>query len=180
MTDDASHPDVPLPMTESLRQAIVGAIRSPGLQLAIREASVPSNLWSKQLASSFAPVLERIRAQQTEMSRAVAAPMLRVQEQMAAAVASSMMGQVARLQREMASSLGLAVMANAGVQAKLAGPIVNQGLMQALQRVNQAAALRIEIPTEESFTRLSHLIDSGEIDEDALEQTTEQVNEADP
>lgn len=80
-----------------------------------------------------------------------------------------------RLQLDVASSLNVAVLANAQWQTNIAKLAVGSELGEALQRITELASVRLALPAGDGFSRLAELIDAGEIDEHVLWEAEESI-----
>ena len=169
-------------LTEEQRAALVRAFSTPAFTRSMeqlrQQISSPLEGALQQLnqqvtagvAAQLEPVLRASRlrnealmkAIQPQLSAQVAAP-LRMR-----AVLEPMFAQIAERQREWAKALAVPLMANAHIQSQLAGLAVNSEFTRSLDRISALSRLRLELPEDAGFDRLSELIDEGEFDAETL------------
>jgi hypothetical protein len=148
-------------LTEEQRETLRRAFSSPAwLQQAESTFSALNKQMSSTILKGFSPVLEKWRDQQRQLAQAVM-PLINTQAQIQIAMAP-VIERTERFQREMASSLSVPIMANAQFQTWAVD------MAEALQRINDVTAVKLAMPTEDGFRRLSDLVEGGEIDEETL------------
>ena len=118
----------------------------------------------KQFAASSGvlSVMDRIKAQQSSVS-SVTGPFLAQQAAMKS-VLSPLSATIARLQSETASSLNVAFLTQAKWQADFARLAMGPEVGGALKQIAELASIKLFMPTADGVTRLSELIEAGDID----------------
>src|SRR5664280_1190849 len=151
-------------LTEEERETLRRALSSPAWMQSIQQAESTFSALNERMSSTvlrnISPVLEKWRDQQRQLAQAVT-PMINTQAQIQIAMAP-VIERTERFQREMASSLSVPIMANAPFQTWAVD------MAEALQRINDVTAVKLAMPTEDGFRRLSDLVEGGEIDEETL------------
>lgn len=161
-------------LTDEQRAALVRAISTPALTASLERmqrqfrsmADQVNGAFGHTMAAQLGPVLKASRIQTTigESLRPLIEQQLNTRKLM-----EPMFAQIAAQQQQWAKTLAVPLMANAQLQARMAGMLVTPELTTALQRINEISRVRLELPNEEGIDRVSRLIDSGEIDAATLE-----------
>lgn len=176
-TSGAPGGDDETPLTPEQREALRRAFSNPALAETIRQATKALEVANRQITASVlsgvAPALERWREQQRQIARSIA-PVINTRVQMKEFLAP-LGDQIARYQQDMAQQLSVAVLANAQLQTRMTNLVVSAEFTDALRRINDIAAVRLSVPTDDGITRISDLIDAGEIDEESLHDAEEGV-----
>ncbi len=106
-----------------------------------------SRVWNEALLETIQPQLSAYVAAQKQMQL----------------VLEPMLAQIAERQREWAKALAVPLMAHAQTQSQLAGLVVNPEFTRSLERISALSRLRLELPDDAGFDRLSELLDEGKI-----------------
>ena len=160
-------------LSDEQRAALWRAISTPALTASLERmqsqfrsiaAQVNGSL-GRAVAAELEPVLRALRIQTSigESLRPLIAQQLNTRKLM-----EPMFAQIAA-QQHWAETLAVPLMANAQLQARMAGMLVTPELTEALQRINEIARVHLELPDTDGIDRVSGLIDSGEIDATTLE-----------
>jgi hypothetical protein len=165
------------PLTPEEREALRSALSNPVFAASIKRATDAVEVFNRQIAAglvtSIAPALERWREQQREIARSIA-PMINTQVQIRNVLAP-LAEQIERFQQDFAAQLRVAVVAHAEVQSRMASVVAGSEFQEALRRISDIAAVRLSVPTDDGLTRLSDLIEAGEIDEETLDEAEQGV-----
>lgn len=161
-------------LTDEQRAALVRAVSTPALTASLERmqrlfrpiAEQVNGSFGRAMAAQLEPVLRASRIQTTigESLRPLIDQQLHTRKLM-----EPMFAQIAAQQQQWAKAFAVPLMANAQLQAGMAGMLVTPELTAALQRINEISRVRLELPDEEGIDRVSRLIDSGEIDATTLE-----------
>ena len=161
-------------LSDEQRAALLRAISTPALTASLERmqsqfrsiaAQVNGSL-GRAVEAELEPVLRALRIQTSigESLRPLIAQQLNTRKLM-----EPMFAQIAAQQQHWAETLAVPLMANAQLQARMAGMLVTPELTEALQRINEIARVHLELPDTDGIDRVSGLIDSGEIDATTLE-----------
>lgn len=161
-------------LSEEQRAALVRALSTPALTASLERmqsqfrsiAEQVNGSFGRAVAAQLEPVLRASRIQTSigESLRPLIAQQLSTRKLM-----EPMLAQIAAQQQHWAETLAVPLMANAQLQARMAGMLVTPELARALQRINETARVHPELPDKDGIDRVSKLIDSGEIDATTLE-----------
>ncbi len=172
-TADGGDGDQPR-LTDQQRAALLRAVSTPALTASLERMQTQFGSIAEQVDGSFAravaaqlePVLRASGIQTTigESLRPLIEQQLNTRKLM-----EPMFAQIAAQQQQWAKALAVPLMANAQLQARMAGMLVTPEFSAALQRINEISRVRLELPDEEGIDRVSQLIDSSEIDATTLE-----------
>jgi len=121
---------------------------------------------SRTLAAQVAPVALAVRRQQEALVRGVAAVVL--SRQRLDEVLRPISEEIAAAQTQWASALAVPVMAQARLQARIAGLVVTPELTAALDRINDLVRVRVVFPDGDGLARLDAMIATGDVDADTL------------
>lgn len=140
------------------------------MQVSVAPGLTAIDRLQKQLAASSGvlSVMERIKAQQVSVASAVA-PLLVSQAALRSALAP-LSSTISRLQLETASSLNVAVLAQAKWQADVARLAMGPEVGRALRDIADLASMTLAMPTADGVARLAELIGAGEIDGDVVDE----------
>ena len=161
-------------LSDEQRAALLRAISTPALTASLERmqsqfrsiAAQVNGSFGRAVAAQLEPVLRASRIQTSigESLRPLIAQQLNTRKLM-----EPMFAQIAAQQQHWAETLAVPLMANAQLQARMAGMLVTPELTEALQRINEVARVHLELPDTDGIDRVSRLIDSGEIDATTLE-----------
>lgn len=164
-------------LTEEQLEALRRAFANPPMLQSIRQVENTLSVLSKQISSTYftgiTPALELWRVQQQQLAKSIT-PIVIAPVQMQRIMAP-LVEQAARIQREMASSLRVPVLAKPLVQTRIPGMVVSSAFTETLHRIREMAAVSLTMPTEEGLNRLSELVETGEIDDETLESAEQGI-----
>lgn len=153
-------------LTDAQRAALLRAISTPVLTASLEGMQSQFRSIAAQVAAQLEPVLMASRIQPSigESLRPLIEQQLNTRK-----LLQPMFAQIAAQQQQWAETLAVPLMANAQMRARIAGMLVTPELTAALQRINEVAGVRLELPNTDGIDRVSGLIDSGEIGATTLE-----------
>ncbi len=153
-------------LTDAQRAALLRAISTPVLTASLEGMQSQFRSIAAQVAAQLEPVLMASRIQPLigESLRSLIEQQLDTRK-----LLQPMFAQIAAQQQQWAETLAVPLMANAQMRARIAGMLVTPELTAALQRINEVARVRLELPNTDGIDRMSGLIDSGEIGATTLE-----------
>lgn len=161
-------------LTKAQRAALVRAFSTPALTLSLERmrsqfssiAEQVNGQFARVLAAQLEPVL-RLTTMQTSFAESLQ-PVIK-QQLDTRRMLEPLFTQIAERQQQWVKALVVPLAANARTQAQLAGLLVTPELTAALERINEVARLRFELPDQDGLDRLSGLVESGDIEPSTLE-----------